>query len=486
MLGINDKLNKLHQEGKFINLAIAGIGQMGMGIVSHLKNHKSFRVVAVANKNIESSLKKIKQLDYDEKDICLIEKENKTSSIYEEISEEISINNINNNCVDKINSLINSLNFKKVSLLHQKNSTIIDANRAAESGKIILTNNLCLLSNLNKVDVIVDATGNPEAGAVIALSGLKNKKHVVSLNVEADTAIGPLLKKIADSSGVVYTVAAGDEPAALKELYDFATALNFEVVAAGKGKNNPLSHSANPSTLEEYSRAKGSSSKMMTSFVDGTKSMLEMACFSNATGIIPDCRGMHAPKANVEELTGIFRLKKDGGILDKKGVVDFTIGNVAPGVFLVYTIQEEIIRKELKYLLFGEGPHYLLYRPFHLASIEAPLSIARAYFYNEPTITPKNGLVSEVITAAKTDLKPGDIIDGIGGYKVYGLIDLYENSNKENLLPIGLCEGAVIKNAVKKGEPIKYEDVEIRCDSVIYNLRKLQELIINQDKRKGC
>jgi len=479
MLGINDKLNKLHQEGKFINLAIAGIGQMGMGIVSHLKNHKSFRVVAVANKNTESSLKKIKQLDYDEKDICLIEKENKTHNLSEEIVEKIDLNNdINNICSNKVNKL-NSLNFDKVSLLQQKNITIINANRAAESGKIILTNDLCLLSNLNEVDVIVDATGNPEAGAIIALSGLKNKKHVVSLNIEADTAIGPLLKKIADSSEVVYTVAAGDEPAALKELYDFATALNLEVIAAGKGKNNPLDHSANPATLEEYSRVKGASPKMMTSFVDGSKSMLEMACFSNATGIIPDCRGMHAPKANVEELTSIFRLKKDGGILNKKGIVDFTIGNVAPGVFLVYTTAEEIIRKELKYLLFGEGPHYLLYRPFHLASIEAPLSIARAYFYNEPTISPKNGLVSEVITAAKTDLNPGDIIDGIGGYKVYGLIDLYENSNKENLLPIGLCEGAVVKNAVKKGSPIKYEDVEIRSDSVIHNLRKLQDLIIN-------
>jgi len=475
MLGINDKLQRLQHEGKAINIAIAGIGQMGMGIISHLKNHKSFRVVAVANKNMESSLKKITQLDYDEKDIYPIKKENKTSSLSEEISKELDINNINNICSGKINSL----NFDDVSPLNQKNNATTDANRAAETGKIILTNNLCLLSDLNKVDIIVDATGNPEAGAILALSGLKNKKHIVTLNVETDTAIGPLLKKIADSSKVVYTVAAGDEPAALKELYDFATALNLEVVAAGKGKNNPLDHSANPTTLEEYSKIKGASPKMMTSFVDGTKSMLEMACFSNATGITPDIRGMHAPKANVDELTSIFRLKKDGGILNKKGVVDFTIGNVAPGVFLVYTTQEEIIRKELKYLLFGEGPHYLLYRPFHLASIEAPLSIARAYFYNEPTISPKNGLVSEVITAAKTDLKPGDIIDGIGGYKIYGLIDLYANSKKENLLPIGLCEGAVVKNTVKKGNPIKYEDVEICSDSVVNKLRKLQELIIN-------
>ena len=218
---------------------------------------------------------------------------------------------------------------------------------------------------------------------------------------------------------------------------------------------------------------------MMTSFVDGTKSMVEMACFSNATGIIPDCRGMHAPNANVKDLTNIFSLKKDGGILDKKGIVDFVIGNVAPGVFLVYSTRDEMIKKELKYLLFGDGPNYLLYRPFHLASIEAPLSMARAYFYNEPTICPIYNLVSEVITVAKVDLKPGDILDGIGGFKVYGLIELYNIAKKENLLPIGLSEGAKVKKLIKKGETITFEDVDINDNSLIYRLRKIQEKLIN-------
>ncbi|MHB1254182.1 MAG: NAD(P)H-dependent oxidoreductase [Candidatus Humimicrobiaceae bacterium] len=459
MLGINEKLKTLENQGKTINIAIAGIGQMGSAIICHLGNIKSFKILAIADRNINNCLKKLKELGYNETDIYTIEKYNQ--------------NNLINNKIEISSDIL------KPGTIDLGNTYKSDISKAISAGKTIVTNDLVVLSLVEEVDVIVDATGNPEAGAQIALLGLINRKHVVTLNVETDTVIGPLLKKIADNFGVVYSVAAGDEPAALKELYDFANALNLEIVAAGKGKNNPLNHEANPSTLEEYARTKGASVKMMTSFVDGTKSMIEMACFSNSTGIIPDCRGMHAPRVDLKDLTNVFSLKKDGGILDKKGVVDFVIGNVAPGVFLIYTTEQEVLKKELKYLLSSDGPNYLLYRPFHLASIEAPLSIARAYFYNEPTIVAKNGLASEVITVAKKDLKPGEILDGIGGYTTYGLIEIYNSAKEENLLPIGLCEGAVVKKEIKKGEVINCDAVEVNADLVIYKLRKLQEILIS-------
>ena len=325
---------------------------------------------------------------------------------------------------------------------------------------------------------MVDATGNPEAGAYIALNSIKNGKHIVTLNVETDTAVGPQLKKMADSAGLVYTVAAGDEPAALKELYDFATLLGLEVIAAGKGKNNPLDRHADPSTLAGYSREKGSSARMMTSFVDGTKSMVEMACFSNATGLVPDIRGMHGAKADVDDLIRVFSLKSEGGILNKKGIVDFAIGNVAPGVFLIYTSDLKIIREELKYLMFGDGPNYLLYRPYHLTSIEVPISIAKAYFFSEPTIAPKNGLVSEVITVAKKGLRAGDIIDGVGGYSAYGLIELHRIAAGEGLLPLGLSEGCVLKHDILADTALKYDDIELAKDSTIVKLRKLQDQTI--------
>jgi len=439
MLGLNEKLKKLEEEGKSIKVAIAGVGQMGKGLFSHIRSLEGMQVLAVANRSIGKTVDVVREMEVKEDEILVVESENKIGS-----------KNIDDKAKKKLDE-------------------------AVEKGKIIVSDDLSVLSAVEDVDVVIDATGSPEAGAYIALSAITNRKHIVTLNVEADVTIGPILKKFADNAGVVYTVSAGDEPGALKELYDFADALGLEVVVAGKGKNNPLNRYANPTTLKEYAGSKGSSAKMMTSFVDGTKSMIEMACLSNSTGLVPDCRGMHGPKANVKDLTQIFSLKKDGGILSKKGVVDFAIGDIAPGVFLVYTTDQEKIRKDIKYLQLGDGPNYLLYRPYHLVSIETPLSVARAYFYNEPTIAPLNSLISEVITIAKKDLKVGEIIDGIGSYTVYGLIEMYSIAKKENLLPIGLSEGCKLKRNIEKDEPIKYDDVSLVDNSFALQLRRMQE-----------
>ena len=214
---------------------------------------------------------------------------------------------------------------------------------------------------------------------------------------------------------------------------------------------------------------------MMTSFVDGTKSMVEMACLSNATGLVPDCRGMHAVRTDRSRLLDVMRLKSKGGILEKSGVVEFVIGDLAPGVFLIYTTKNPIIREELKYLLMGDGPNYLLYRPYHLTSLETPLSVAKACLEGEPTMTAAGDLVSEVITVAKKDLKAGERIDRIGGYTVYGLIDTVEKAREESLLPIGLCEGAVLKNPMEKDRPITYNDVDLPRDSLILEIRKIQD-----------
>jgi predicted homoserine dehydrogenase-like protein len=270
-------------------------------------------------------------------------------------------------------------------------------------------------------------------------------------------------------------LSAGDEPPAAKELFDFIDSLGMEVVAAGKGKNNPLDREADPTSLADYAKEKGSNPYMMTSFVDGTKSMVEMACLSNATGLKPDCRGMHAVRANTGELLDVLKLKEQGGILDNNGVVEFVIGDLAPGVFLVYTTKNKILAEELKYLLMGSGPNYLLYRPYHLTSMETPISIARAYFYNEPTMVSKGGLVSEVVAIAKKDLKAGDKIDRIGGYTVYGLIDEYDIAEEQGLLPIGLSEGAVLKRDIKKSRPLNYDDVDLVSDSLVHTLRKIQD-----------
>jgi len=453
MLGINDKLKDLKSRGGSIRTGIVGLGQMGSSMVAQIEGLDGMEVTAVANRDVNNAANILRGIGIKASGMTLLEGNHK-----------INLENMDPDII--------KICGQDRSSIKQKISTAINA------GKIIVTDDIRELTSIDEIDVIVDATGNPEAGAQISFSAISSGKHMVTFNVEADTTIGPLLRRMADNAGIVYTVAAGDEPAATKELYDMADAMGLEVIAAGKGKNNPLDKAANPTTLAGYAARKGSSARMMTSFVDGTKSMFEMACLSNATGLVPDVRGMHGPKVNVDELTTVYSLKEDGGILSKKGVVEFAIGNIAPGVFLVYTSHLKIIRDELKYLLFGDGPNYLLYRPYHLTSIEAPLSIARAYFMGEPTIVPRAGLVSEVVTYGKKDLKAGEVLDGIGGYTTYGLIELYGTARDEGLLPLGLSEGCRLKNNIDKGQTITYKDVELVQDSTILQLRRLQDKTI--------
>jgi len=446
MLGLNRRLKDLQSEGKQIKIGIAGLGQMGSSMAVHVNSLAGMKIAAAADLDVNNAAGILKNAGYGEDDLALVE-----------AAIRISPENRGSEVIKSGSGMYPAIE------------------KAIGSGKMVVTDDIGILTAIEDIDVVADATGHPEAGARIAFAAISNKKHMVTFNVEADTTIGPILKRMADNSGTVYTVAAGDEPAAALELFDMADALGLDIVAAGKGKNNPLDKEANPESLAEYAAKKGSSARMMTSFVDGTKSMFEMACLSNATGLVPDTRGMHGAKVDVAGLTQKYRLKKDGGILSRKGVVEFAIGDIAPGVFLVYTSELKIIRDELKYLLFGDGPNYLLYRPYHLTSIEAPLSAARAFFYGEPTIVPISGLVSEVVTYAKKDLEKGDVLDGIGMFTIYGMIEHYSIAADEGLLPLGLSQGARLVNNIEKGAPITYKDVELVQDSTILQLRRLQD-----------
>ena len=454
MLDVLANLERIEDEGLKIKIGIVGIGKMGKGLLDNIRKIPGMRVAAVATQNIDETLKFAKEIGFKEKNIIVV-----------------SLNNY---------SLKNNLDgqvivFSNLSTAQEKKVKI---NELDIEDKLLITDDSSLIPLINDIEVVVDATGKPEVGAQVSLSSLLNKKHVVTLNVETDTVIGPIFKKIAENCGVVYTVSAGDEPAAAKELFNFAKNTNLKVISAGKGKNNPLDRYANPITLKEYSKEKKSNPYMMTSFVDGTKSMIEMACLSNATGLIPDVRGMHGPKVNTKDLVKVLIPKKDGGILNNLGVVDFVIGDLAPGVFLIYTTDSEIVRSDLEYLKNGSGPYFLLYRPYHLASIETPISIAYAAIYNEPTIQPIDGLISEVMTFAKKDLRAGEVLDGIGGYTCYGLIELHKVMKEENYLPIGLSEGCILKRNISKDEPIKFGDVEIKENSTLFHLRKIQDFEI--------
>lgn len=324
------------------------------------------------------------------------------------------------------------------------------------------------------VDVVVDATGVPDVGAVLSLAALRAGKHVALLNVECDVTIGFLLAAVARTKNKVYTVCRGDEPAEAIRLVEFARDLAFEIVCTGKGKNNPMDPTSTPESLAAEAASKGMNPKMLCSFVDGSKAMIEMSCLANGADLKISKRGFHAPAATVPTLAEIYRLKADGGILDEPGVVDFCTGPVAPGVFAVVRTDNPIVHEEMTYLKMGKGPYFVLYRPYHLASIEAPLTIGEAVLDGRPSISPV-AWNAEVGTAAKRDLRPGDRLDGIGGTTIYGMADNAVDFGKGGFLPLGLADRAVITSPVAKGQLLRYQDVEWEKDSIIRQLRALQD-----------
>ena len=323
------------------------------------------------------------------------------------------------------------------------------------------------------VDVVVEATGIVEVGPRVAYEAILGGKHVVMLNVETDVTVGAVLGRMARSAGVVYTGSAGDEPGAIMELYDFARSLGFEVVVAGKGKNNPFDPSASAESVEREAEKKGMNPKMLASFVDGTKTMVEMGAVANATGLIPDVPGMHGPEETVpDRLVDVFRLREDGGALSGYGVVDYVRG-VAPGVFVIVRSPEGRVRETLEYLGQGKGPNHVLYRPYHLTSLETPISVARAAIYGEPTIACGPSPSSEVVAVAKRDLSVGEKLDGIGSGDYHGW--LYAASEAMDMLPLGLAAGARITQKVTRGQAVPRSGVELAPDSFVASMRRLQE-----------
>ncbi len=328
------------------------------------------------------------------------------------------------------------------------------------------------------VDVVVEATGVTEIGARVAYEAIQEGKHMVMLNAETDVTVGAILGRMAESAGVVYTGSAGDEPGAIMELYDFARSLGFEVVVAGKGKNNPLDVSATPESLAEEAGRKKMNPKMLASFVDGTKTMVEMASVANALGFSPDVPNMHGPAETVpKRLGGIFSLKEEGGILSRYGTVDYVRG-VAPGVFVVVRSGEGAVRETMQYLGMGEGPNHVLYRPYHLTSLETPISVARAAIYGEPTIVSRRVPSAEVVAVAKRDLSAGEKLGGIGSADYYG--GVYAVAEAEEMLPLGLAAGARVTRPIEKGSVIPRSGVEMPEDSFVVDLRRLQDAALRQ------
>jgi len=334
-----------------------------------------------------------------------------------------------------------------------------DIDRTIEAGQIAVTDDLGALCAAGRIDVVVDATGSPEVGTFLAMEAIRNGKHIVMLNVEADITVGRLLARKAREAGVVYTGSAGDEPASTLELISFAQSLGMEVVAAGKGKNNPLRHSAIPEEYEEEARQRDMNARMLVEFIDGSKTMVEMTAIANCTGLKPDVPGMHGPEATGDNLGQVLCTAEDGGILSKTGCVDYTIGKgVAPGVFCVVKPRHPRAIERMADLKVGPGPCFALIRPFHLTSLETPLSAARAVMYRRPDMVPVDRPVAECGAIAKRDLKPGEILGRIGEADYRGYAMTWDDARAKRALPLGLVEKATVARPVKAGDLVTHDN----------------------------
>lgn len=356
-------------------------------------------------------------------------------------------------------------------------SDLAEATRLMCDGKPVVVSDGLLVAKL-PVDIVVEVSGVPEVAAQVAFAALMAKKDVALMTVEADVTVGLLLASVANATGSVYTICRGDEPVEALKLVEYTRDLGLTVVAAGKGKNNPNRPSDTQDDVMAEALAKNMNPRMLCEFTDGTKTQIEMCALSNATGFPVDVAGMHGVASDVAELASRLIPHRDGGILTSTPVVEYTYGgDVAPGVFVVVKSESPVITHELDYLKLGTGPYYALFRPYHLASIEALLSISEAVLDRRAdfqTVTWR----SEVVAKVKSDVAAGTVLEGMGGRHVHGWTIDADDARELNAIPIGLIGGCRARRDLKAGDIVGYADVEVDETRPLVAMRRMQDALL--------
>ncbi|RPD94360.1 NAD(P)-dependent oxidoreductase [Aureibaculum marinum] len=369
--------------------------------------------------------------------------------------------------------------YKDLNLDYRIVETSNEFDKAFNEKTIAVTQNLELLLKTEHVDIIVDMTGSIEFSAQLTLDCISNKKDILTFNAELDATLGPILKHKADKAGVKYSVAEGDQPGCTMNLYRFVKQIGLTPLVCGNVKGM-LDEYRTPKTQENFAASWDMSPYMATNFADGTKVSLEQACIANATGMKVAKRGMLGFKStdHIDNLTGLYDLNQ---LKELGGIVDFTVGaKPGPGVFVYASSDgDPFTEKYLKYGKLGDGPLYSFYIPYHLLFFEIPISIARMVDFDDIIIAPKAGPMVDVISIAKTNLKKGETLDRMGGFKTYGVCENHEITKKENLLPIGLANKCLLTKDIKKDEPISYNDVILPENRLGNFLKKEQDLLFN-------
>jgi len=365
---------------------------------------------------------------------------------------------------------------------------------ALKTGSSHVTDDAEALFAADGLDVVIDATGSPVAGIRHVELACQYQRHIVMVNVEADALAGPLLAKRAREAGIVYSLAYGDQPALIAEQVDWARTCGFEVVAAGKGtKYLPEYHASTDTTVWDYygitpERAAegGMNPKMFNSFLDGTKSGIEMAAVANACDLGVPSDGLSFPPVGTHELAKILCPKADGGLLDRRGMVEVISclnrdgsevkNDLRWGVYVTFAAQDDYAARcfaEYGLITDDSGLYTAMYKPWHLIGLELGMSVASAALRGEPTGAP-TGWRGDVVSVAKRDLDAGEMLDGEGGATVWGKLMPAADSQALGGLPLGLAHDVKLKTPIAMGQPVRWRDVEI--DETAHAVRTRREM----------
>ena len=371
------------------------------------------------------------------------------------------------------------------------------AAKALAQGSTWVTDDSDALINAGGLDVVVEATGVPDAGIRHALAAFERGRHVVMVNVEADVLAGPLLKRKADAADVVYSLAYGDQPSLIAEQVDWARSIGLDVVCAGKGTlYMPEFHASTPDTVWDYygltaerAERSGMNAKMFNSFLDGTKSAIEMAAVANACELEAPAGGLTFPPCATGQLASKLIPSSDGGVLDKKGTVEVVSsrtregidipGDLRWGVYVTFEAPTDYVERcfsDYGLITDESGKYSALWRPYHLIGLELGVSVAWAGLMNMPTGAPRDWK-GDVVAVAKRDLEAGETLDGEGGFTVWGRLMTAADSREADAVPIGLAHGITLKHPLPKDAVICWSDVEEPQDSVAYRTRREMEKV---------
>ncbi len=425
MIVVDRALERRHEEGKPIRVAMVGAGFMARGIALQIITAvRGMRLVAISNRRIE-----LAQRAY----------------------HEAGVNDV------------------------RAVSSAVRLREAIERQQPAVTDDAMLLCASEGVDAIIEVTGAVEFGARVAVNAIEHGKSVILMNAELDATLGPILKVRADKAGVVFTNADGDQPGVIMNLYRFVKGIGVNPVVCGniKGLHDPY---RNPTTQEEFARKWGQNPYMVTSFADGSKISFEQATVANATGMRVGTRGMHgpsvAPGTPIEEAVSWYPLDPP---FEGPGIVDYVVGaSPNPGVFVLGAHGHPTQKHYLKLYKLGDGPLYCFYTPYHLCHFEAPNTVARAVLFGDASIAPLDFPRVDVVAAAKTPLNAGQELDCIGGYTTYGLCENSELVHEQNLLPLGVAEGGRLQRAIQKDQILTYDDVDLPEGRLCDQLRNEQ------------